>query len=382
MKGISHDRWFGWLSLVIVAGYFVVGLWPFALRPPNRVTWLSDRPGLHFAPYGIAYDPASLPVSAGLSGGAGQSANFTVELWVEAQHEPPNNVFDILTIYNPYLPVDFTLCQWRRELLLRATTQPPQPAHKIPELSAGEVLPKQTARFITVRCDGAGTAFYVDGLFAGHSPQFVVNAKTLDGQLILGNGASGKHSWTGTLFGLALYNRALEAAEISQHQKLWTQGHAGQLSNAPGLTALYQFDEGRGQQAADSFDNRHHVSIPATYEVVHKEFLIPPWKDIAYNRPNYSDIVVNTLGFMPFGCCFFLYRHSLRPRQWAANALLVVLTGATVSLTIEIIQAWLPNRVSSTTDLLTNTAGTLLGVVLALAIRPKVAQAESAPATR
>jgi VanZ family protein len=377
VKGISDDRWFGWLSLAIVAGYFIMGLWPFTFRPPNRVSWLVDRTGLHFETDGVAYDPASLP-ALGLSGAARQSANFTMELWVEANYEPANDVFYILTIHNRRLPFDFVLCQWQREFLLRATTQHPQPAGKIREVGVSGALPERKARFITVRGDGAGTDFYLDGLSAEHFPQFVLNAEALDGQLILGNDASGKHSWTGRLFGLAIYNQALDASEIAQHHVLWTQGHARQLVKAPGLTELYLFDEGGGQQAEDSSGHRHHVIIPAIYQVIHKEFLIPPWKDIAYDRPNYLDIVVNILGFVPFGFCFFLHCRLPRPNQWATNALFVVLAGAAVSLTIEVIQAWLPNRVSSMTDLLSNTAGTLLGVVLALAIRPKVTNAESA----
>jgi hypothetical protein len=382
VKGIPHDRWFGWLSLAIVAGYFIVGLWPFDFRPSNRVNWLSGHPGLHFEPYGIACDPAPLPVLPGLSGAAGQSANFTVELWIEPQHEPANNVFNILTIHNPRLPLDFVLGQWKQDFLLRATMQHPQPADAIREVGIDDVLPEQQARFITVRGNDAGTDFYLDGAVAGRFPGFVLNAKALNGQLILGNGASVKHSWTGRLFGLALYNRALDAAEIARHRALWTQGRARQLVNAPGLTALYLFDEGRGRQAKDSSVNRHRVIFPAVFRPIHRDFLLPPWKDISYNRPDYSDMAINVLGFVPFGFCFFLYRHALRPRRLLTNALLVVLAGVAVSLTIEIIQAWLPNRTSSMNDLLTNTAGILFGVALALAIRPKVANAESTSEAR
>ena len=372
VKGIPHDRWFGWLSFIIVAGYFVVGLWPFDFQSANRVGWLADRPGLHFAPNGIAYDPASLPTSID-----GQSAHFTVELWLEAQHEPVNDVFDILTIHNRRLPLDFTLYQWRRDMILRAMTQPPQPAGSRSEAGVDDLLSERTTQFITVRGDATGTDFYLNGLAVEHFPRFAPSPEALDGQLILGNTASGKHSWTGQLFGLALYNCALDAAEIARHATLWTQGRAGQLTNAPGLVALYLFDEGRGREATDSSANRHHIIIPVRFQPVHREFLISPARDIAYNRPDYSDIAVNISGFVPFGLCFFLHRRSLKPNRWAVNALLVVLAGTSVSLAIEIIQAWLPNRVSSTTDLLTNTTGTLLGVVLALAIRPKLASAQS-----
>src|SRR5207344_3322885 len=104
-----------------------------------------------------------------------------------------------------------------------------------------------------------------------------------------------------------------------------------------------------------------------------RQFLILPWKDIAYDTPNYRDIVLNVLGFVPFGFCFFLHRRRPGAAPWFANALLVVITGAMISLTIETIQVWLPNRISSMNDLLGNTAGTLLGVILALMIRPNVA---------
>ena len=56
MKGLFDCRWFGWFSAVIVVGYFIVGLWPFAFLPANQVRWLPGRPGLHFAKSGVAYD--------------------------------------------------------------------------------------------------------------------------------------------------------------------------------------------------------------------------------------------------------------------------------------------------------------------------------------
>jgi len=375
VKGLFDCRWFGWISGVIVLGYFIVGLWPFDFRPPNQVGWLSGRPGLHFEKSGVAYDPESLPAS-GLSNATRSSANFTVEIWAEADREPNDDVYNLLTIHNDRLPCDFIICQWQRALILRATAQHRPPPHRFSEADLDEALPAGKPGFFTIRGDGAGTDFYSEGLPAGHYPQFVLKPEATTGQLILGNDSSGKHPWSGSLFGLAIYNRALNTAEISGHHNLWTQGRARQLTNETSLTALYLFDQGGGQRAEDSSGNRHQAIIPDFFQAVHKEFLIPPWKDLSYDGPDYSDIAVNILGFIPFGFCFFLHRRFIKPSRPLANFVLVVLVGALVSLTIEIVQAWLPNRTSSATDLLTNIFGALLGAVLALEIQSKVVRAK------
>ncbi len=378
MKNISDRRRFGWLSVALAGGYFIVGWWPFAFRPLNQVSWLPDRAGLRFADDGIAYDPAPLPSS----GVAGQPANYTVELWVQPGAKPATDVFHLLTIHDGRLPSPFVLCQWQREIILRAATGDSQSARRIHEVGVDGALEERKARFITVTGNGAGTDFYLDGVLAGHFPKFVLDAAVLDGRLILGNSASGKHSWVGQLFGLAMYHRALDAAEIAQHHALWTQGLARQLVNVPNLTALYLFNEGNGRRAEDHSSNRHQVMIPAIYHPLQTEFLIPPWRDVSYDALNYRDIVINLLGFVPFGFCFFLHRRRPGTAPWFTDALFVVVAGAAISLTIETIQVWLPNRVSSMTDLLGNTAGTLLGVLFALMIRPKVTTAESVSKSR
>lgn len=368
MKGIFSPRWFGWLTLTIIIGYLIVGLWPFDFRPLNRVNWIANRAGLQFGNSGVAYDPVPLAFSEPKESAA-RSVDFSAEVWLEADSEPVGNVFYILDIHNSKLPADFVLCQWKREFLFRAAILHPF-AHRISEIGISNALPAGSIHFIAVRGDARGTDLFLDGSLKGHFPGFVLEPNALAGQLILGNDDSGKTPWSGQLFGMALLDRRLDTAEITEHYEVWTHKNADQLTNTPGLTALYLFNEGRGHFAKDFSGSRHHLFIPEVFQPIHRRILIPPWKDLSYNnKPDYSDIVVNILGFIPFGFCYFIYRQFVAPNHRAVNFLFVMLTGSTISLTIELIQAWLPNRVSSMTDLLTNTTGALMGVALAVTCR-------------
>lgn len=80
------------------------------------------------------------------------------------------------------------------------------------------------------------------------------------------------------------------------------------------------------------------------------------------------DLASNLLGYMPFGA--LLFGAQVRSdRSAGVSALTTVLAGAVLSLCMESLQNWLPQRVPSSIDWLLNTAGTVLGLLVAIAVR-------------
>jgi VanZ family protein len=74
------------------------------------------------------------------------------------------------------------------------------------------------------------------------------------------------------------------------------------------------------------------------------------------------DVVVNVLGYIPFGMLVVL---ALHPQARGMKAILIaVAAGTLLSGTIEALQTFLPRRVSSNVDLATNAVGTLIGATL------------------
>jgi VanZ family protein len=150
--------------------------------------------------------------------------------------------------------------------------------------------------------------------------------------------------------------------EVSQHYHGWKN------SGEEGLVAFYPLDEGFGQWGYDRA-GRHNLFIPPRFEVLQKTILTPLWKDFRLNRSYLTDILTNILGFIPFGFFFSAYLRIKKPRSIYQLFFITILFAGCMSLTIELVQGYLPTRSSQLTDVIMNILGTAIGVALFLKYR-------------
>jgi len=100
---------------------------------------------------------------------------------------------------------------------------------------------------------------------------------------------------------------------------------------------------------------------------------ISPLEYLFSPRPRTSsafDVVVNVIAYFPFG---FLCIAVLHPRVRGIPAFAVAVLGAAaLSITLEALQNYLPTRVSSNVDVLSNVAGAAIGALAGLRLAPWV----------
>lgn len=88
-------------------------------------------------------------------------------------------------------------------------------------------------------------------------------------------------------------------------------------------------------------------------------YLSAPWPRYV----THFDLLVNVLGYVPLGALIVFAVH---PRLRGVAAVIVAASsGALLSASIEALQTFLPQRIASHVDLMTNSAGALLGAVVA-----------------
>jgi len=152
----------------------------------------------------------------------------------------------------------------------------------------------------------------------------------------------------------------LTPTDVIEHYQNWTQHGRPELEGKDRYLALYLLQEGSGNRIHNLASSGVDLYIPKQYTVPYEKMLEAPWKEYEPGWGYWEDVLINIGGFIPFGFFFVAFFASVRRAGRAA--FVTIIFGGIVSLTIELLQAFLPTRDSGLTDVITNTFGTSLGV--------------------
>ncbi len=343
------------LSLVcaaILAGILVAGLWPFH-SPANRITWLNGN-GLWFQGRGTALSAGAFKPQAGLKDGP-----CSVEIWLIPEISWDRST--ILAFYAANHAIPFSVHQSNRDLLIER-----QPRSAISRRGAAKLYVRRVFRAdkpvdVGITSDGHETVVYINGALAAESQTFEFTRSDLAGEMVVANSPVVDDTWSGILTGLAISNRLLTQPLALEHYRSWAEGgRPAVVGEQP--VAFYLFDQSAGRTIRNQAGVGPSLYLPSHYTVFDEILLERPWDEYAPGLKYWKDVAINIAGFVPLGFFFCAYLSLIWRRRRAT--LLTIIIGAAVSITIEVLQSYLPTRDSGMTDLFTNTLGTAVGAGL------------------
>jgi hypothetical protein len=368
-----------WASIV---GLLLAGLWPFNFSPKNRAGWIPGRRGLYFD--GAHRHPIrsvgglarlSLPHSPGSTGAEAQGS-FTLSLHLMASQDTEGGVPHLLSFVEPSGREALYLGQFKRDLIVRWYESPSGGRRALRELGVGGAFMKAKARWITVVSDPGGASIFLDGEVAARFPgeRLLAKGRSIgEYSLVLGNSPEAANPWTGTFLDMALYDRILDPSRILG---LWGGGRDGFSDPAmgtDGLISAYRFEGGEAKRVPDLSGRGGGLLIPERI-AVRKKMLAWPEFDAAIDAWIWKDILINVLGFVPFGFLASGWLEKRGRRRLKRPGLIILLAGGGVSLGIEAAQSLMPIRDSSLVDFACNALGVILGIAayrLAMRLRRK-----------
>ena len=350
---LTAARLLGLVCLLMGAGLLTAGLWPFR-SPRNQVTWIAGGSGVHFGRHATLLSSGEFKATSGQ-----RNAPCSIEIWFRPDLADSGT---LLALYTRGRQRQFWLHQSGTFLSLRTDPHDGIYGTASTRLYVDHVFHKGEPKFVTIVSGGETTSVYIDGVLVRKTSDFLLSGEDLLGELIVGNSFGGDDSWSGELRGLALYLQSLTPAQVDEHFARWSTKGRPAISEGEHPIALYLFDEHAGTVVRNQVTSQPDLYIPYHFTVVDQTFLQPFWTEIRPTWGCLQDVLVNIGGFVPFGlvCCAYL---SLAGRL-KRPGVMTTLIGFAISLTIEVLQAFLPTRGSGTLDLITNTLGTGCGVWL------------------
>jgi VanZ family protein len=343
------------LCVCTLVTILVAGLWPFH-APKNNVEWLGKEDGLQFGRYG-----SIVSTDAFRPGESNRDDLGSLEIWIAAA--PAKSRHTIVAFEGAgQSEVPFRLQQNGQTLIVQRHNVDDRGTDRTAEFGVERALPEGQIVLLTVTLGKHETSVYLNGVLARTAPILGSSTGNFVGRLVLGSSPSASDSWVGLVLGLAIFRSQLTSSRVVEDYRSWTKNGRPVLLLVDEPAALYLFNEHGGRLVRNQINSTTDLKIPAHYFVLHPEFLSLPWRHYHATWSYWADVAINVLGFIPFGFSIVGYFSSVRP--FKSSTTITIALGFITSLVIEVWQAFLPTRDSGTNDLITNTLGTVIGVVL------------------
>ncbi len=346
----------GIVCSIAITGVLTATLWPFNPFPPNRVRWLTEANGIVFDGAGLVMSKSPLD--------AATSSPGTCSLEILLRPADTESFYTILSFYTSTNPKQFLVRQWTDGLIVSHDLVDAKQKLRRSKFNVDRAFQVGKLLLLTIVSGPRGTVVYANGQRAQAFPRFNISSKDLSGQIFLGSSAVDYEPWPGEVRGLAIYSTELTSAQVFMHFEEWTRGARDPL-DAGGAIALYSFTERTGREIHNAVGSGPDLEIPKSFTVPHKALLASPMKEFKADWLYVKDVLLNIGGFVPLGFVFGLYFASTHSR--GKGILLTIVAAGMLSFTIEVLQAYIPKRVSGTTDIITNTLGAAIGTAL---VRP------------
>jgi|GEM_PF-4136770 len=241
-----------------------------------------------------------------------------------------------------------------------------------------DVFQKDSASIIAVNVVGTTVEILGDSMHA--AKKFVEDDTFLyafpgSGQLLLGLSSTGRNPWRGSMYGLALYKRAVTAAEMNETNRRLAEGRPFGSTVPPMATALFDFSEQSGRFVYDHSGNGWNLVISAYPKIFRYDMpeVIPNFRNLHKRRMRRSmafDTIINFIGFLPFGCCFFLF-FSIFAQTGRRAVFITMICAVVVSAGIEFFQIFIPTRSPQLIDIVLNVSAAWTGAVTVKKLRKK-----------
>lgn len=336
------------------------GLDPKGYDFSNHVSRIAGGPGIHFEKYGIAYAPLDASLVKKLGGENG----FSLLMVFQPKQLDNNGSGHILTIHPGSDSRQLVLWQWFSHVI---AMNDDDYAHRRNVGRVSATLESYQGReiLLSLAAGTGGTTLFLDGQPVASSRSLHLRFPAESGTtLVLGNSVYGDGPWRGTIAGLALFDRKLEAETVASMYSAWKQSGLFESVREEKPSLLYLFDDAEEDFARDRMNPTGPLEIPSGADAPMRKMLAPPLDGAGFTDGFAMDVFLNLAGFIPLG--FFLgivlSRSGKRPEK--KHIIGIVLFCFAVSLLIEIFQAYIPSRSSQILDLFLNTAGGYLGGVL------------------